>query len=110
MKPVLLLAPLLCLACAREDTTAPHRRPIAPAAASGWARLPLDAEAQRALKGAWIGDAEGRSVPFLEAREGLWEARSLALDNLMLGVEEEREGDATANDHLGLGLPEAHLN
>lgn len=34
------------------------------------------------------------------------------LDSLMLGVEEEREGDADSNDHLGLslGLPEARLN
>ena len=102
MKSILLLAPLLCLACAREDTAALHRRPISPAATSGWARLPLDAEAQRNLKGAWISDAEGRSVPFLEAREGLWESRALTLENLMLG--RDAQGRPTAE--FTLHLPE----
>ncbi len=61
---------LLLAACAREDRTSLYRRPISPTPASGWARLPLDAEAQRQLKDAWIGDVEGRSIPFIEAREG----------------------------------------
>jgi hypothetical protein len=102
MKPVLLLASLLFLACAREDTATLHRRPISPAATSGWARLPLDADAQRQLKGAWIGDSAGRSIPFLEAREGLWEARTLTLDHLLTG--KDSEGRPTVE--FSLKLPE----
>lgn len=102
MKSFILLAPLLCLACAREDTAALHRRPISPAPARGWARLSLDAEAQRNLKGAWISDAQGRSVPFLEAREGLWEPRALALENLMLG----RDAHGRPTAEFTLRLPE----
>jgi hypothetical protein len=80
---VLLL--LLLAACGREDRAALQRRSIAPAPANGWARLPLDAQAQRQVKGAWIGDAAGRSIPFLEAREGLWEPRTLPLELLLTG-------------------------
>ncbi|HEX7554032.1 MAG TPA: hypothetical protein VF378_10785, partial [Geothrix sp.] len=76
---------LLLAACGREDRAALQRRSIAPAPASGWARLPLDADAQRLVKGAWIGDAAGRSIPFLEAREGLWEPRFLPLELLLTG-------------------------
>jgi len=100
MKRALLL--LLSLACAREDRAALHRRPISPAPASGWARLPLDAESQRQVKGAWIGDAAGRSVPFLEAREGLWESRLLPLADLLPG--KDPEGRPTVE--FSLKLPE----
>lgn len=85
MKTATALLLLLALACAREDRASLQRRPIPATTASGWARLPLDAPSQRQLKGAWIGDAAGRSVPFLEAREGLWEARSLPLEHLLTG-------------------------
>lgn len=93
---------LLGLACAREDSGALRRRPIPAPAASGWARLPLDAEAQRQMKGAWIGDAEGRSVPFLEAREGLWDSRTLPLEHLLTG--RDAAGHPTAE--FSLKLPE----
>jgi hypothetical protein len=89
---VLLL--VLGLACAREDRAPLNRRPISPAPTSGWARLPLDADAQRQLKGAWIGDAAGRSIPFLEAREGLWESRTLSLNNLLTGKDTDRRPTA----------------
>ncbi|WP_257306916.1 hypothetical protein [Geothrix campi] len=102
MKPALLLTSILCLACAREDTAALHRRPIPPAATSGWARLPLDADAQRQLKGAWIGDAAGRSIPFLEAREGLWESRTLPLEHLLTG----RDAEGRPTVEFSLKLPE----
>jgi hypothetical protein len=97
-----VLLPLLILACAREDRTALNRRPIPPVATSGWARVTLDAEAQRQVRGAWIGDAAGRSIPFLVAREGLWEARSLPLEHLLLG--RDPEGHPTAE--FSLKLPE----
>jgi hypothetical protein len=97
---VLLL--LLGLACTREDRASLSRRPISPTPASGWARLPLDAESQRQLKGAWIGDGAGRSVPFLEAREGLWESRALPLENTLTG--KDAEGRPTVE--FSLKLPE----
>ena len=102
MKRAALLLLLLGLACAREDHAALHRRPISSVTAGGWARLPLDAEAQRQVEGAWIGDATGRSIPFLEAREGLWESRLLPLENLLTGKDEE--GRPTVE--FALKLPE----
>jgi len=93
---------LLCLACAREDRASLQRRPISPTPSSGWARLPLDAEAQRQVQGTWIGDASGRSIPFLEAREGLWESRTLPMENLLTGRDEE--GRPTVE--FSLRLPE----
>jgi len=89
MKRMAVLLLLLTLACAREDRAALRRRPLSPAPASGWARLPLDADAQRQVKSAWIGDASGRSIPYLEAREGLWESRFLTLEHLLVGRDQE---------------------
>jgi hypothetical protein len=54
------------------------------------------------MKGAWIGDAAGRSVPFLEAREGLWEARPLALEHLLTG----RDAEGRPTVEFSLKLPE----
>ncbi|WP_306590528.1 hypothetical protein [Geothrix sp. 21YS21S-4] len=99
--PLLLLS--LSLACVLKDRAALQRRPIGPALVSGWACLPLDADAQRQMEGAWIGDAAGRSVPFVEVREGLWESRSLPLDHLLTG--RDTEGRPTAE--FGLKLPES---
>lgn len=93
---------LLSLACAREDRASLHRRAISPTAASGWARLPLDAGAQRQVKGLWIGDAAGRSIPFLQAREGLWESRTLPLEHVLTG--KDAEGRPTVE--FSLRLPE----
>jgi hypothetical protein len=97
-----LLAVLLLAACTREDHASLRRRAIAPAPANGWARLPLDAEAQRQVKGAWISDAAGQSIPFLEAREGLWEARALTVEHTLLG--KDSEGRPTVE--FALRLPE----
>lgn len=97
---VLLL--LLSLACVREDRASLHRRAISPTSASGWARLPLDAPSQRQMKGLWIGDAAGRSIPFLQAREGLWESRTLPLEHVLTG--KDAEGRPTVE--FSLRLPE----
>lgn len=102
MRHMAFLLLLLGLACAREDRAALHRRPISPTAASGWARLPLDADAQRQVKGAWLADAAGRSIPFLEVREGLWESRSLPLEHTLTG--KDAEGRPTVE--FSLKLPE----
>jgi len=85
MRPAAALLLLASLACVREDRASLHRRPISAAPSSGWARLPLDAAAQRQLGTAWIGDTAGRSVPFQVAREGLWEARPLPVEKLLAG-------------------------
>ena len=89
MTRVALLLLLLGFACTREDRAALQRRPISPAGTSGWAIIPLDPEAQRQIKGAWISDAAGRSLPFLVAREGLWETRPLPLANMLLGKDDQ---------------------
>jgi hypothetical protein len=62
----------------------------------------LDAEAQRQIRGAWIGDGAGRSVPFLEAREGLWESRSLSVENTLMG----RDAAGRPTIEFSLKLPE----
>jgi hypothetical protein len=102
MRRAVLLLPLLLAACGREDRTGLHRRPIPPTTASGWARLPLDAAAQRQVQGAWIGDATGRSIPFLEAREGLWDTRPLPPEHLLTG--QDSGGRPTVE--FSLKLPE----
>ncbi len=102
MSRAALLLLLLCLACTREDRASLYRRPISPTPASGWARLPLDAESQRQIKGAWIGDGAGRSIPFLEAREGLWESRALPLENTLTG----KDADGRPTVEFSLKLPE----
>lgn len=80
------LAALLLLACApKEDRSKLARRPVALAAASGWARLPLDGPAQLAYPDVWLSDAEGVSIPFEVEREGLWQPRQLELSQLLLG-------------------------
>ncbi len=89
MNRAVLLLVLLALACTLEDRAALQRRPISPSFTSGWAQVPLDAEAQRQLQGAWIGDAAGRSIPFLVAGEGLWETRPLSLSHQLLGKDSE---------------------
>ena len=97
--PLLLL---LGLACNQEDRSALQRRPVSPSPTSGWARLPLDAAAQRQLEGAWIGDAGGRNVPFSLVREGLWESRTLPLKPMLTG----RDTQGRPAVDFSLRLPE----
>ncbi len=102
MKAALPLLLLLSLACTREDRSTLQRRPISPSPTSGWARLPLDAAAQRQLEGAWISDGSGRSVPFSLVREGLWDTRSLPLEHLLTG----RDALGHPTVEFSLRLPE----
>lgn len=88
MRRLFLLSLGLLLACEPrpvEHRETLRRQPLARAQASGWARVVLDAEAQRGFPGLWIGDAEGRSVPFLVERDGLWQPRELTLAKRLLG-------------------------
>ncbi len=93
---------LLALACAKEGATGLRRRAITPPAANGWARLPLDPTAQTELKGLWISDPSGRSVPFLVAHEGLWASQPLELDHPVLGT----DGRGRPSAEFGVKLPE----
>lgn len=97
MRLVAIAPLLLALACApetREDHAALRRKPVTAAATSGWARLPLDREAQNAYPDVWLGDAEGASVPYLVERDDLWEPRTLELEKLALG--QDAKGNPTA--------------
>jgi hypothetical protein len=60
----------------------------------------MDAASQRQIKGAWIGDPAGRSIPFQEAREGLWESRSLPIEHLLTG--KNAQGQPTVEFSLKL--------
>src|SRR5512145_2909747 len=98
-----LLATLLLVSCApKEDRSKLARRPVSPAAASGWARLPLDGEAQRAHRDLWLSDAEGTSIPFEVEREGLWQPRQLELAHVLLG----RDGKGRPTAEFTLKFPE----
>jgi len=98
-----LLAALLLVSCApREDRSKLARRPVSAAAASGWARLPLDGEAQRAHRDLWLSDAEGTSIPFEVEREGLWQPRQLELAHVLLG----RDGKGRPTAEFTLKFPE----
>jgi len=97
-----ILAALL-LACApKEDRSGLARKPVSRPAASGWARLPLDAEAQRAYPDLWLGDAEGVPVPFEVEREGLWRPQRLEVSGLLMG----RDGQGRPTAEFGLRFPE----
>ena len=100
---LLVLLPALLLSCApKEDRSKLSRRPVSLAAASGWARLPLDDQAQLAYPAIWLSDAEGVSIPFEMEREGLWQPRKLELSHLLLG----RDGKDRPTAEFTLKFPE----
>lgn len=47
----------------------PFRRPLSPVLTAGWAQVQLDAEAQLWADTLWVGDAAGRSIPFVRESE-----------------------------------------
>lgn len=100
----LALAALLIglLACTDSKLPTPVRKPVTPPAASGWARLPLDREAQRAFPEIWLSDAAGQRMPYLVERDGLWQPRELALERLALG----RDGEGRPTAEFVLKYPQ----
>lgn len=67
---------LLCLAALALSAQSPTRRALAPAASSGWARVIVEDDG---AEGIWIGDAEGRSVPFLWEADAKWSTLPLTV-------------------------------
>ena len=60
----------------------PTRRALAPSASNGWARVVVDDDG---ADGIWIGDAEGRSVPFLWETDAEWSDIPLQTIHTVLG-------------------------
>lgn len=85
MKPaaLFLLASLL-------PAQQPVRRAITPSATSGWARIVVDDDG---AEGLWIGDAEGRSVPFLRETDAHWSALPLTVAHPLWG--KDAKGQST---------------
>lgn len=92
----------LVTSCTTRPSESLTRKPVAPPPRSGWARLPLDREAQRAFPRLWLGNGEGRSVPFLVAHDELWSRRDLPVGRQLLG----KDGAGSPTAELQLGLPE----
>ena len=67
---------LLCLAATALFAQTPVRHAIAPSTANGWARVVVDDDG---ADGIWIGDAQGRSVPFLWESDATWSTLPLTL-------------------------------
>lgn len=67
---------LLCLAALALSAQSPTRRALAPAATNGWARVVVEDDG---ASGIWIGDAEGRSVPFLWEADAKWSTLPLTV-------------------------------
>lgn len=95
---------VLSLGCGREPGAQDRllRKPVAPAPQSGWARMVLDREAQRVFPEVWLGNEQGRSVPFLVARDDLWAPRNLPVGRQLLG----KDGQGRPMVEIQLGLPE----
>ncbi len=85
---------LLMLSCASEDRSDLRRRPLEPTVQNGWARVRLDGEAQRDMRGLWISDADGNSIPYLMEREGLWAPQVLETTQYLAG--KDASGNPTA--------------
>lgn len=87
----------------REDRISLVRRSLAPKSEDGWTRLVLDPAAQLPSGDLWIGDDNGKPVPLLRERSGLWGPRQLDIDKLLLGTDVEGRPSA----EFSLRLPPA---
>lgn len=89
-RPLLLTTWLLF--ASNADAAELIRRPIENPSAvqdQGWLRVRLDAQAQRQRDQLWLGDAQGRSTPFVFEREDLWQTQTLELDQILAGKDEQ---------------------
>ena len=69
----------------------PQRRTIEPSSVNGWARVVVDDDD---AEGVWIGDAQGRSVPFLWESDAKWSAIPLETIHPVFG--KDAKGQPTA--------------
>lgn len=81
----LLLAALLGTLAWGAEAQKPYRRPLSPVILGGWTQVQLDAEAQREAESFWIGDGEGRPVPFLRESEAKSKDVALIVRDLVTG-------------------------
>ena len=75
------------------------RQPIAPNAGNGWARVVVGEDG---ATGIWIGDAAGRSVPFLWESDAHWSAIPLMVQHSVFG----RDAKGNATGAFSLQVPE----
>ena len=89
-------AALFLLITALLPAQQPVRRALAPSPASGWARVIVDDDG---AEGVWIGDAEGRSVPFLWETDAHWSTIPLTVAHPVWG--KDAKGNPTGAFTLG---------
>ena len=94
-----LLALLLSVSLLPAQT--PVRRAIAPAAANGWARVVVDDDG---AQGVWIGDIQGRSVPFLWESDAKWSAIPLQTIHPVFGKDAKGHPTAAFTLHAPQGF------
>lgn len=81
----------LMLAAASLSAQGPVRRAIAPSPSNGWARIVVEDDG---ADGIWIGDAGGRSVPFLWETDARWSTLPLQTVHPIFG--RDAKGQPTA--------------
>ncbi|HXC16307.1 MAG TPA: hypothetical protein VNV60_02585, partial [Holophagaceae bacterium] len=94
-----LLAVLLATSLLPAQT--PVRRPIAPATTNGWARVVVDDDG---AQGVWIGDTQGRSVPFLWESDAKWSALPLQTLHPIFGKDAKDHPTAAFTLHAPEGF------
>ena len=94
------LLPLL-LAAALLPAQQPARRAIAPSPANGWARVVVDDDG---ADGVWIGDAQGRSVPFLWESDAKWSSIPLQTLHPLFGKDAKGQPTAAFTLHAPEGF------
>jgi hypothetical protein len=99
-----LVSSLSTLACDATPPTVPQQRPIVvPADHHGWARVELDAAAQREREFLWLSDGEGRPNAFLFESGDLWQSRELEITDTLYGTDESGRLSAEFRPRLPSG-------
>lgn len=79
---------LLAVAPCEAEAGELYRRKLSAPGSSGWFRVQLDADAQSESDDMWLGDEEGRPVPFLRERELGRGTTALTVRDLLTGRDE----------------------
>lgn len=80
---------VVALVAAAAEPVKPHRRMLTRAMQDGWAQVQLDAPAQLEADFLWIGDGEGRPVPFLREGEVPPQEAALAVRQMTSGKDDD---------------------